>query len=177
MRFTMVGLVLGASSMLLACTGMQEPATVYVEDYGSHATALEASMKAHAVQSEAMADVTTIGPMEQAHMGDAMGHLGSMGHDVAMMGMCTDVHGGMMSTSETRTLVAQAEAECTRHEDAMMRAADMSAAMMEEDAHQATMATMMSQMMQMHDQMMSGGMMGGGMMGAGAYACPATNGP
>jgi hypothetical protein len=177
MRFTMLGLVLGASSMLVACTGTQEAATVYLEDYGTHATALEASMKAHAVQSEGLADVATIGPMEQAHMGDVMGHLGSMGHDVAMMGMCTDSHGGMMSIGGARTLVAQAETECARHEDAMMRAADMSAAMMEEDAHQATMATMMSQMMQMHDQMMSGGMMGGSMMGAGEYACPTANGP
>jgi hypothetical protein len=173
MRVTLLGLVLGASSLLGACggTATTEPATTYLDDYASHATALEVNMKAHAAQIVAMTDVTAIGPMEQAHAGDMMGYLGSMGRDVSMMGMCTDAQGGMMSTGDMGTLVAQAEAECARHEDAMMHAADMSAAMMEEDAHQATMTTMMGPMMQMHDQMM-GGMMGG----AGSYACP-MNGP
>jgi hypothetical protein len=167
MRVIVLGLVLGASSVLGACGGTPERATTYLDDYASHAAALEAGMRVHAGQVAAGSNVAALGPMEQAHAGDMMEHLGGMSRDVGMMGMCTDAQGGMMSTGGMSTLVAQAKAECARHEDAMMQAADASAAMMEEDAHQATMTTMMDQMMQMHDQMM-----GGGMMGAGSYTCP-----
>jgi hypothetical protein len=88
----------------------------------------------------------------------------------------------MMGTGDMGALVAQAEAECARHQESMAHAVDMNAAMMEEASHQATMTTMMGQMMEMHDQMMGGGMMGGGMMGGGMmgaanYACSTTSAP
>jgi hypothetical protein len=180
----MLGLTFGALVALGACGGTsmqgaatQEPATAYLSDYGSQASALQASMKTHAAQMATMAGMNAISPVEQAHLGDMIVHLDGMGHDVAVMGMCTDAQGKMMGTGDMGTLVAQAEAECARHQDAMTHAADMNAAMMEEDTHQVMMATMTGQMMAAHDQMLGGGMMGGGMMGAGNYVCPTTKAP
>jgi hypothetical protein len=179
MRFAMLGLAFWTLSVLGACggttrqeTASQEPATAYLNDYASQASALQASMKAHAAQVGTMAGMTMIGPMEQAHLSDMMGHFVGMGHDVAMMGMCVDAQGNMMGTGDMGTLVAQAEAECARHQESMTHAVDMSTAMMEEVSHQATMTTMMGQMMAVHDQMMGGGMMGGA-----NYACSTTSTP
>jgi hypothetical protein len=176
-------LILAAGAVFLgACGAAEEPATTYLDDYASHVSALKESLKTHAAAVTGATDMTKVGPMEQSHLSDMTGHLGSMGQDVGMMGQCKDMQGGMMSTGMMGMLDAEAQAECARHEEAMAHAADMNAAMMEEDAHQQAMAAMMSQMMQMHDQMMGGGMMGGGMMsggmmGAGDYMCPMMTAP
>jgi hypothetical protein len=185
MRSIKLGFISTAVLLLGACAGQpaQEPATAVLADYDTQASALETSIRAHAAEVASVMDVNALGPMEQAHMGDMSAHLGDMDKDIAMMGTCADAHGAMMDVSPMSTLVQQAATECTRHLDAMTHAADMSAAMAEETAHQATMAAMMQQMMQMADDsmmgggMMGGGMMGGGMMGGGTYSCPTMNGP
>jgi hypothetical protein len=172
MKLSMIALV-AAGLVLAACAGSEEPATTYLADYGSHASALQASSKTHATAIAGAADVQSMAAMEQSHLSDMSGHIDGMAQDVGMMGMCADAQGGMMSTGMMGTVDDQAKAECARHQDAMMHAVDMNAAMMEEDAHQATMAAMMDHMMGMHDQMMTGG----GMMGASGYTCPMMNAP
>jgi hypothetical protein len=181
MKSSALGFIPVALLLLGGCAGHapQEPATAILDDYARQVAALETGMKAHAAQVAAMMDAAAMGPMEQAHSSFMAAHLGDMDQDVAMMETCTDAHGGTMTTGLVGTLVQQAGAECMRHLDAMTHAADMSAAMAEENAHQATMGAMMQQMMQMQgDSMMRGSMMGGGsMMGAGTYSCATMNAP
>jgi hypothetical protein len=181
MKSSALGFIPAALLFLGGCAGHapQEPATAILDDYASQVAALETSMKAHAAEVAAMMDAAAMGPMEQAHSSFMAAHLGDMDQDVARMGTCTDAHGAAMNTSLMGTLVQRGGAECMRHLDAMTHAADMSAAMAEENAHQAAMGTMMQQMMLMHgDSMMGGGsMMGGSMMGAGTYSCATMNAP
>lgn len=170
MKLSMFGLATGAF-LLAACGSSEEPATTYLADYAGHVSALQGSLDAHATAVAGAADMAAMGQMEQSHLSDMIGHFDGMGQDVGMMGQCMDAQGGMMSMGTMGSVDDQAKAECARHQEAMMNAADMNAAMMEEDAHQATMAGMMGQMMGMHDQMM-----GSGMMGAGDDMCPMMNG-
>jgi hypothetical protein len=161
-----------------ACGGAEEPATAYLDDFASHASAFQAAERAHATEIAGASGVKATAPMEQAHLADVSAHLDRMGRDVGMMGMCMDANGTMMSTGDMSSLVQHANEECARHAAAMASAPDMAAAMAEEDAHQATMSAMFGQMMDMRGMMMNGGAsMMGTWMGASEYTCPMMSSP
>jgi hypothetical protein len=173
------------ATLLLGCSGDggREPATAPLAALQAEVTALQTDLSTHAAAIAAAPDLASMMMSEAAHAGDAHTRMGSMGQDVDLMGMCSDAQGAMMGTGSMGMMVDQAMSECDRHAAAMGQAADMSAAMAEETAHQSAMAALMGQLTSAHDQMMAGGMMAGGMtaggmMGnAGAYTCPMMSQP
>lgn len=172
MRRTLIALL--PLLFVVACGGdAREPATAYLDDIAAHASAFEGALATHRASVAGAASVTALASLEQGHLADATVHVGGMGHDVEGMCQCMNGQGQMMAPDAMRQLVNEAMAECARHDEAMAAAADMHAAMLEEDHYQAAMAGMLDAIRSAHDGMMAGAMTSGVMMaGAGAYECP-----
>lgn len=163
MRLMNRALFIGAALALAACgeAAREQPATVYLDELGTHVAGFEKDLAAHASEITVAPDLAAMMVVEADHMKGVQGHMDQMNHALGEMGMCSDDQGHMMSTGMMADLLEQARGECDRHDAAMGEAPDMNTAMGEEAHHQDMMAGLMAQMMESRERMAAGEMHGG----------------
>jgi len=160
--------------MTSACAGdpAGEPLAHRIDDAREHIDALRTQTEDHAAAVHAAPDLMGLQALEQPHAAMVREHMEALGHAIGDMDMCggapDDDVASMMQMHDT------CDAEEDRHARAVAAAADLAAALAEEDLHRTTMMDRLDDLDGMGDAMMDGygGMMCGGHHGMDDHEVP-----